>query len=128
MHISHGQVLTSLPVEMQPFISLKIPRFSILNRTIRVLGSMAYKTWKISSKKMLVCNYFGQTIEISEFNNNNNANGPIIAYVCEIGHAYILKWTKRLVVCNISLYFNYHQIIIHPQIIYHNCIFHNSKK
>lgn len=34
-------VFTSFPVEMQPFILLKSPRFNILNRTMRVLGSMA---------------------------------------------------------------------------------------
>lgn len=32
---------TSFPVEMQPLISLNTPRFSILNKTIRVLGSIA---------------------------------------------------------------------------------------
>jgi hypothetical protein len=33
--------LTSLPVEMHPFISLKTPWFNILKRTILVLGSIA---------------------------------------------------------------------------------------
>lgn len=36
-------MLTSFPVEMQPFISLKNLRFIILNNTIKVLGSRAYK-------------------------------------------------------------------------------------
>jgi hypothetical protein len=36
-------IFTSFPVEMQPFMLLKTPRFNILNKTMRVLGSIACK-------------------------------------------------------------------------------------
>jgi hypothetical protein len=36
-------IFTSFPVEMQPFMLLKTPQFNILNKTMRVLGSIACK-------------------------------------------------------------------------------------